>query len=88
MKVKTNVGMVNGLVRITAGLAVLSWATAKLSRHEDEGCYLLAAVLGAMKVGEGIVRYCPLTDLMDGMKENNKNTDTQLTDEFLPYNPS
>ncbi|CAM3995472.1 DUF2892 domain-containing protein [Mesobacillus zeae] len=89
MKVQQNIGMLNALVRITAGLTVLSWSTAKLAEAPEKGCYLLTALLGAMKVGEGAVRYCPLTDLICEVTDaGEQSADTSLTDEFLPYNPS
>ncbi|WP_409296680.1 DUF2892 domain-containing protein [Peribacillus sp. SCS-26] len=64
MNVKPNIGTVNALLRITCGLTMLAWSTAKLSRKPGRSLYLMTAMMGAMKVGEGIVKYCPVTDLM------------------------
>ncbi|RLQ90672.1 YgaP family membrane protein [Falsibacillus albus] len=66
MKISPNIGIINALVRITLGLTVLTFSTAKLTRRPWKNSYLLLALLGAMKVGEGILRYCPLTAMMDG----------------------
>ncbi|AKM17661.1 DUF2892 domain-containing protein [Geobacillus sp. FSL K6-0789] len=63
-----NIGIVNALIRITLGLTVVAWATARLARRPWCTSYLFAALLGAMKVGEGITRFCPLTALFDNMQ--------------------
>jgi len=60
---KPNIGIVNALLRITCGLTILSWATAKMVRFPRRDSYIVVAVLGAMKVGEGITRFCPVTEL-------------------------
>ncbi|MDQ0178177.1 YgaP family membrane protein [Bacillus chungangensis] len=70
MKIKPNIGILNALVRITCGLTMLSWSTARLSRVPWRQFYLMTAMLGAMKVGEGIVRYCPVTAMFQ--KTNGK----------------
>lgn len=61
MNVKPNIGILNALVRITIGLTLLSWCTAKLVKQPWRDSYLFVAFCGAMKVAEGIVRYCPMT---------------------------
>ena len=61
MGVKPNINLVNALIRITFGFTVLAWSTAKLVRQPRRESYLLLAMCGAMKVAEGIVRFCPLT---------------------------
>lgn len=91
MNVKKNIGTVNALVRITIGLTVLAWSTAKYSKMPWRDSYLVMAVLGAMKVAEGIVSFCPVVALFENTKGNmftNEENEKQLTDEFLPYNPS
>ncbi|MGD6854948.1 YgaP family membrane protein [Bacillus infantis] len=65
MKIKQNIGILNALIRITIGLTVLSWSTAKLVKTPWRDSYLVMAMLGAMKVAEGIVRYCPVTAMLD-----------------------
>jgi len=63
MKVSQNIGIVNALIRITCGLTIVSYFTAKLTRRPWNNSYLVMIMLGAMKVAEGIVRYCPVTAL-------------------------
>lgn len=60
---KPNIGILNALVRITCGLTVLSWATARMVKYQKNDSYIMIAMLGAMKVGEGITRFCPITEL-------------------------
>jgi hypothetical protein len=63
VKVSQNIGIVNALIRITIGLTVLSWCTAKMVKRPWRDSYLFLAICGAMKVAEGIVRFCPVTAL-------------------------
>ncbi|MCM3715530.1 DUF2892 domain-containing protein [Alkalihalobacillus oceani] len=57
---RPNIGRVDALCRITAGFTLLAWATAKLARNPSHSLPLLGAVMGGMKVAEGITRFCPL----------------------------
>ncbi|RIW33956.1 DUF2892 domain-containing protein [Bacillus salacetis] len=72
MKVKQNIGIVNALIRITAGFTVLSWATAKLVKMPWRDSYLWMAMLGGMKIGEGILRFCPITALFENQQSNSE----------------
>jgi hypothetical protein len=96
MNVKPNIGIVNALIRITVGLTVLAWSTSKLVKRPWRDSYLMMAMLGGMKVAEGIVRFCPLTALFEKgqdrvqemrKQEGNHNND-EAVEEILPYNPS
>lgn len=69
MKVKQNIGIVNALIRLTFGFTLLSWSTAKMVKRPWNCSYLLTAFLAAMKIAEGIVRYCPITALYQEGKE-------------------
>ncbi|WP_243299503.1 YgaP family membrane protein [Bacillus litorisediminis] len=72
-QIKPNIGILNALVRITCGLTLLSWVTAKLVKQPWRESYLIVALLAAMKVGEGIVRYCPVTELIkNGVQAGNE----------------
>lgn len=62
---RQNIGIVNALIRITCGLTMLAWATAKLVRCPSSTKGFIIAILGSMKVGEGITRYCPVTHLYE-----------------------
>ena len=84
MKLKQNIGMINALVRITCGFTMLSWATAKMVKKPWDNSFLVVAILAAMKIGEGIVRYCPVTDLCQQMQENNNKNDEQQETKLLP----
>ncbi|MGM0904725.1 MAG: YgaP family membrane protein [Bacillota bacterium] len=94
MKVKQNIGIVNALIRITCGFTFLSWATAKMVKRPWKGSYLLVAFLSAMKIAEGIVRFCPVTALFEEGQEvienNRQNSDREQTDaeEIVPHNPT
>lgn len=66
---KPNIGMINALIRITCGLTVLAWSTSKMTRRPFHESYIFIAFLGAMKVAEGITRYCPVTDLYQKTKQ-------------------
>jgi len=94
MKVKQNIGIVNALIRITCGFTFLSWATAKMVKRPWKDSYLLVAFLSAMKIAEGIVRFCPVTALYEEgqeMVENNRqNGDREhnVADEIIPHNPT
>jgi hypothetical protein len=89
--VKPNIGIVNALVRITVGLSVLAWSTAKHTKMPWRDSYLLLGVLGAMKVAEGIVRFCPLVALYEREQnfrsnQNQSSNEKSMTEQFLPYN--
>ncbi|MCM3693345.1 YgaP family membrane protein [Neobacillus niacini] len=96
MNISKNIGILNALVRITIGLTVLSWSTAKMVKFPWRDSYLFIAICGAMKVAEGIVRFCPVTALFERYQEMDKQTPLSLgdgsenmdVDEVLPYNPS
>lgn len=60
-----NIGIINALMRLTVGFTVLAWITSKMVRRPYRDSYLVVAMLAAMKIGEGILKYCPLTDLFD-----------------------
>jgi hypothetical protein len=99
LNITKNIGIVNALIRITMGLTILSWSTAKMVKHPWRDSYLFAAICGAMKVAEGIVRFCPVTALFERsqelMEEKNHVADSSAfdssaidTDEVVPYNPT
>jgi hypothetical protein len=70
LNVKQNINIVNALIRITVGLTVVAWSTAKLVKRPWRDSWLIMAMLGAMKVAEGIVRFCPLTLLYERYAQN------------------
>ena len=96
MNITKNIGILNALIRITIGLTVLSWSTAKMVKFPWRDSYLFIAICGAMKVAEGIVRFCPVTALFERYQEMEQQVPLALgdgsnemdVDEVLPYNPS
>ena len=84
------------MIRITIGLTVLSWSTAKLVKRPYCQSYLWVAMCGAMKVAEGIVRYCPITDFIQNnqvnqhpLQKKSDHTESQQTlDEQPQKHPS
>lgn len=92
MNVKQNIGILNAMIRITCGLTILAWSTAKMVKRPWRDRYLFMSIMGAMKVGEGIVRYCPVTALFEKgqemMENKNKEDHDKIQDEILPFNPT
>ncbi|WHY01049.1 DUF2892 domain-containing protein [Neobacillus sp. DY30] len=96
MNITKNIGILNALIRITIGLTVLSWSTAKMVKFPWRDSYLFIAICGAMKVAEGIVRFCPVTALFEKYQEMEQEKPLALgdgssngeVDEVLPYNPT
>ncbi|WP_318506036.1 DUF2892 domain-containing protein [Bacillus sp. T3] len=93
MKVTPNIGIVNALIRMTIGFTLLAWTTAKMVKRPWRDSYLFVTILSAMKIAEGMVRYCPMTALFEKlgeMEENHRGTqDLAQEDETLfPYNPT
>lgn len=87
LKVKQNIGIVDALLRITCGLTILAWSTSKMVKKPWRESYLILSVIGAMKVGEGIVRFCPIVALFEQMPvKSNEESKTNL--QIEPYNPS
>ncbi len=64
-KLTANIGIINSLVRLTFGFTMLAWGTAKLLKRPFSNTPLVVIMLGALKVGEGITRFCPLTYLFE-----------------------
>lgn len=59
---KKNVGTIDAIMRITCGLTGLAWATSRMVRRPYRSMPMIMAALSAMKVAEGITRYCPMLD--------------------------
>lgn len=85
---KQNIGIVNSMIRIVCGLTMLAMLTAKYTRRPYKGSYVFMMILASMKVAEGILRFCPVTEMV---KEGNQLKDMDLDDiskEGNPINPS
>lgn len=69
---KKNVGTSDAFIRITLGLIGLSYSIVRMVRCPYRNSSLLIGVLSAMKVAEGLTRFCPLF-AMFGMNTANGN---------------
>lgn len=61
---KQNISVLNAIMRITCGLTAVAWATSRMARRPGRLVFLCVAMMGAMRVAEGILRYCPVTDVL------------------------
>ncbi|MCK6255375.1 DUF2892 domain-containing protein [Fictibacillus sp. WQ 8-8] len=85
---KQNIGILNSMIRIVCGLTMLAMLTAKYTRRPYRGSYVFMMILASMKVAEGILRYCPVTDMI---KQGSELKDMDLDDiskEGSAINPS
>lgn len=64
MSQSQNISTRNSLARLTMGLSMLAYGTAKLSRNPQCNKGRLLVALGAMKAAEGTVKYCPMKAMM------------------------
>lgn len=64
MSQSQNISTRNALARLTMGLSMLAYGTAKLSRNPQCNKGRLLVALGAMKAAEGTVKYCPMKAMM------------------------
>lgn len=69
-KLTPNIGLANAFIRLTCGFTVLAWATAKLVKRPYSSTPLFVAIMGAMKVAEGLTRFCPITYVFEEKIEN------------------
>jgi hypothetical protein len=65
-----NISVRNGLARITMGLTMIAYGTSYLIKNPSSNKGRMMIVLGAMKAGEGTLRYCPTKALMDTSIQN------------------
>jgi hypothetical protein len=59
-----NISTRNALARLSLGLSMLAYGTAKLSRNPKCKQGRMMVALGAMKAAEGTVKFCPLKAMM------------------------
>ncbi|GAF65554.1 hypothetical protein BTS2_2452 [Bacillus sp. TS-2] len=78
---KQNVGIVDALIRITIGLVILTWSVSKGCSKHSKGFPLLSSLIGAMKVAEGITKFCPIIYIAE---KRSIQTHTHPNDEFNP----
>ncbi|WP_281659087.1 DUF2892 domain-containing protein [Halobacillus sp. Cin3] len=62
---KPNIGLINSMIRITAGFSMLTYLTIRGARKEGSSSHPLLIMMASLKIAEGIVRFCPLTALYE-----------------------
>ncbi|OUA70402.1 MarR family transcriptional regulator [Bacillus thuringiensis serovar thailandensis] len=60
---KQNIGTINALIRITLGFVLFGCSATKLVRKPWCTWSNILLWIGAMKVAEGIVRFCPIVEM-------------------------
>ncbi|WP_169818311.1 YgaP family membrane protein [Shimazuella kribbensis] len=65
---KRNLNNIEAILRITCGLTGLAWSTGRLSKRCWSPFSLMIAMMSAMKVAEGITKFCPLKALYNESK--------------------
>lgn len=65
-----NISIRNALVRITMGLSMVAYGTAQFIKNPASNRGRMMIVLGAMKAGEGTLRYCPTKALLNTSIQN------------------
>ncbi|OIJ13667.1 hypothetical protein BKP37_10355 [Anaerobacillus alkalilacustris] len=87
-KVTPNIGLINGLIRITCGFTMLAWGTSKLVKRPFSNTPLLVIMMGALKVAEGMTRFCPLTyffeERIEEMTNEHEKNDKQYDNLINP----
>ncbi|PKR76682.1 DUF2892 domain-containing protein [Halalkalibacillus sediminis] len=76
---KQNIGTINALVRITCGLFFLTYGAVRLTKRPWNQSYWVVIIASAMKIAEGIVRYCPVTDVW---QSQTKSSDQNQSADF------
>lgn len=61
---RKNIGTVDAYMRIACGLYGLVWSATRIAKRPKSICYCLIAISSAMKVAEGITRYCPMLAML------------------------
>ncbi len=56
----TNVGVLDAVVRLTLGVALLAWSYGRIGPGLPETPAWIAWIAGAVFAATGIFRYCPL----------------------------
>jgi Protein of unknown function (DUF2892) len=77
---RKNVGTTDAMIRITAGLLGLAYGVGRMSRRPYNTPWLLMS-LSAMKVAEGVTRYCPMYGAM-GINSAGNKCDSNVMDKI------
>ncbi|WP_456276921.1 YgaP family membrane protein [Bacillus sp. AK128] len=79
---KPNIGIINALVRLSCGFTMLAWATARMARKPHRERYFLVAMLASMKIGMGILRFCPFTYLYQNSQQQQDSSQQEQREDF------
>jgi hypothetical protein len=60
-----NVSRVDAMMRITLGLTGVAWGTSRMIRDPHNSMPVLVTLASAMKVAEGVTRFCPMLALFN-----------------------
>ncbi len=82
-----NVGTMDAIVRITCGLAGLAWATSRMVKYPRRGLPVGLAMLCALRVAEGVTRFCPILHLR-GKNTLDKGTGNDVGTKLRPVDTS
>ncbi|MCY9376119.1 MULTISPECIES: DUF2892 domain-containing protein [Bacillus] len=70
---KPNISLVNAVFRIACGLTIMSAASATFTKKPWCRMHLFYIFMGALKAGSGILRFCPVTYMIqNGASGNNE----------------
>lgn len=61
---KKNVGTYDAFIRISCGLTGLAWGIASLIRRPNGTMPWMVTMASAMKVAEGVTRFCPMLAML------------------------
>lgn len=71
---RKNVGTFDAMMRITFGLTGLAWGISRMIRYPHKSTPLIVTFLSAMKVAEGVTRWCPMLESL-GLSSVEKTRD-------------
>lgn len=60
---KKNVGTFDAMMRITWGLVGLGWGISRMVHFPQKGFPVFVSMMSAMKVAEGVTRWCPMLEV-------------------------
>ncbi|QOS98876.1 DUF2892 domain-containing protein [Brevibacterium sp. JNUCC-42] len=83
MSMKKNVGTVDAFIRITMGLVGFGCAISKMSTYRYGRKPYGLLLLSAMRVAEGITRFCPILFAF-GISTRKEDLVRQAMDKFIP----
>lgn len=88
IKITPNIGLLQAFIRLTFGFTMLAWGTSKLVKRPFRNTPLIVIMMGAMKVAEGLTRFCPLTFFVEErlaeMSNDTNGTEKQYDDLINP----